>query len=344
MKRSTYYAMIVIAVALFVAAYLFWPRAIFLDPLGPVVVSAESVPLVPGDSGTTRVGQLKYRGGLRLTSEHNRFGGLSGLLVDPKTMEILAVSDRGLWWHSYLVHEDGKLVGVRQSTLAAVKDMSGDPLVGYGADIEGLATDNAGHVFVSLERVHQVLAFEFPGPHPLSVALNEETQAIDRFVPPNSDSLTPNAAMEALVYLDKGVLLAVTEGSFNSDNTTKGWLILGAKFNELSYLIRDMFFPVSMALLPDGNILTLERRYTPALGSAIRLCIIQRQDVKPGATLPCDQIAEIASPMTVDNFEGLRVVEGAHGETLVYILSDDNFNPMQDTLLLMFELVDNADQ
>jgi hypothetical protein len=40
----------------------------------------------------------------------------------------------------------------------------------------------------------------------------------------------------------------------------------------------------------------------------------------------------------IDNMEGLAVRRGPKGETLLYILSDDNYSPLQRTLLLMFEV------
>ncbi len=41
----------------------------------------------------------------------------------------------------------------------------------------------------------------------------------------------------------------------------------------------------------------------------------------------------------IDNMEGLSVNGGPNGETLVYIVSDDNFSPpLQQTMLMMFEL------
>ena len=43
-------------------------------------------------------------------------------------------------------------------------------------------------------------------------------------------------------------------------------------------------------------------------------------------------------PLIFDNFEGIAARSGAGGETLIYLLSDDNFNPLQRTLLLMFAL------
>ena len=40
----------------------------------------------------------------------------------------------------------------------------------------------------------------------------------------------------------------------------------------------------------------------------------------------------------IDNMEGLAVRRGANGETLLYMMSDNNFSRFQRTLLLMFEL------
>jgi len=41
---------------------------------------------------------------------------------------------------------------------------------------------------------------------------------------------------------------------------------------------------------------------------------------------------------SIDNMEGVAVRRGPKGETLLYMVSDDNFSPLQRTLLLMFEL------
>jgi len=40
----------------------------------------------------------------------------------------------------------------------------------------------------------------------------------------------------------------------------------------------------------------------------------------------------------IDNMEGIAVRRGTNGETLLYMISDDNFSARQRTLLLMFEL------
>ena len=48
-------------------------------------------------------------------------------------------------------------------------------------------------------------------------------------------------------------------------------------------------------------------------------------------------LIELKLPGTTDNFEGVAAEE-RDGKTRLYILSDDNFNPMQRTLLLAFDL------
>jgi hypothetical protein len=40
------------------------------------------------------------------------------------------------------------------------------------------------------------------------------------------------------------------------------------------------------------------------------------------------------------HYPGIDARRGTGGETLVYILSDDNANPLQRTYLLMFELIE----
>ena len=42
--------------------------------------------------------------------------------------------------------------------------------------------------------------------------------------------------------------------------------------------------------------------------------------------------------MTVDNFEGISARRTRDRRIVLYIISDDNFNPLQRTLLMMFEM------
>jgi hypothetical protein len=60
----------------------------------------------------------------------------------------------------------------------------------------------------------------------------------------------------------------------------------------------------------------------------------------PGAVLEGDVIARLEGSLTVDNMEGIDARQAPGGETLIYILSDDNANPLQRTYLLMFEVME----
>ena len=56
------------------------------------------------------------------------------------------------------------------------------------------------------------------------------------------------------------------------------------------------------------------------------------------ASLRARELAWLAPPYAADNLEGLFARKGARGETLLWLISDDNFNPVQRNILLMFEL------
>ena len=88
----------------------------------------------------------------------------------------------------------------------------------------------------------------------------------------------------------------------------------------------------------------LERHYYGMVGGiTIAVRRIEAADVRAGATLQGKEIATFDMTETIDNMEGLALRRGASGGTFVYMISDDNYNPLQRTLLMMFELVP-ADQ
>ena len=50
------------------------------------------------------------------------------------------------------------------------------------------------------------------------------------------------------------------------------------------------------------------------------------------------EVARLAAPLSVDNFEGIAVRRDGTRD-FVYLISDDNFLGLQRTLLLKFELL-----
>jgi hypothetical protein len=91
-------------------------------------------------------------------------------------------------------------------------------------------------------------------------------------------------------------------------------------------------------MLPDGSFATIERAFDMVRGVRCRVMRFEASELKPGGTVRAEELAWLASPYTVDNLEGLAATKGAHGETLLWLISDDNFNPLQRNILLLFEL------
>ena len=90
-----------------------------------------------------------------------------------------------------------------------------------------------------------------------------------------------------------------------------------------------------------GDVFVLEHRWSLLAGTRVRIARLGAADLAQaaaGATLVGQEIARLEAPLTVDNFEGIAIRRGSGGETLVYLISDDNFNPLQETLLMLFRL------
>ena len=73
-------------------------------------------------------------------------------------------------------------------------------------------------------------------------------------------------------------------------------------------------------------------------GVRVRVMQFDAADLMPGGTVRARELAWLAPPYAVDNLEGLAAGKGARGETLLWLMSDDNFNPVQRNILVMFEL------
>ena len=60
----------------------------------------------------------------------------------------------------------------------------------------------------------------------------------------------------------------------------------------------------------------------------------------PGAVVDGPSIFDADLGQEIDNMEGLSVHRNAEGETILTLISDDNFLPFQRTLLLQFTLAE----
>ena len=144
-----------------------------------------------------------------------------------------------------------------------------------------------------------------------------------------------------MTMLPDGRLLVLTEHYKNPDGTYKGWLIDKGRFAALSYARSKGFKPTDLAVL-HNDVLLLERRYSLFTGTSVRLRRIAGSTLRAGAKLQGNQMLQLEGPFKVDNFEGLAVHQTPTLGALIYLISDDNYSPLQSTLLLQFRLDESA--
>jgi hypothetical protein len=147
-----------------------------------------------------------------------------------------------------------------------------------------------------------------------------------------------NGEIEALTTLKDGRIFALTERFSHGERAVIGWITQNKAWHHVIYQRSGEFYPTGAATLPNGDVLLLERRFNWIAGVASRIARIPAAGILPGAVIRGTEIAVLDPPFTVENFEAIDVWTGPKGETLIYILSDDNFQAIQRNLLLMFRL------
>ncbi len=298
----------------------------------PLALAARAVPLHAGDPERTRVGALRYRGGLELTSSDARFGGLSGLLVSEDGGRMTAVGDQGHWVTARLLYDGaGRLSGVAEAEIGELHGPGDAHLRGKrDRDSESLTRLSDGAIVVGFERSHRL--WRYPaGTTPLA------GQPAPLPAPSGLEALRSNSGIEALATLSDGALFALAEGR-REETESPAYLRRDGAWVGLSYRRHGGFRPSGAARLPGGDLLVIERSFNIIDGVAVRLRRIAARTIVPGARLDGAAIAVLSPPLTVDNLEGVAARRTAAGETLIYLVSDDNFNPLQRTLLLVFAL------
>jgi len=300
---------------------------------GPVAVQVEPVPFDPADPARSRFGSLSWRGGLKLSAAA-RFGGISGLALTPDGGRLVAVTDDGHWITARLGYRDGRLAGLSDVAMTPILGAPGERLGGkFDTDAEGLARLDEDGLLVSFERNHRIARFSPDGKGRFG-------RASYLRLPDAIARLPENRGIEAVgVVPGTSVVVAIAERALDSAGNHTGWLIAADGGGQALAVSRSDGFDITdLAFLPGGDLVLLERRYAPLLGAAFRLRRIARADIRPGALLEGRILLAADDAYTVDNMEGLAVHRGANGETVLTLISDDNFSPAQATLLLQFAL------
>lgn len=284
-----------------------------------------------------RFGALQFRGGLQLSSPHREFGGLSGIRIAADGANFIAVTDKAHWVRGRILYRGDAPAGIANAEIAPMLGPDGRTLTARGwYDTESLAEED-GTLYVGIERVHQVVKFDYA-----KQGLLARAQVLPR--PAAFAKLPANRGIECLATGPKqsplaGTLIAISERALDDDKNIRGFLIGGKTPGEFTIKRIGDFDIVDCAPLPDGGFLVLERFFTWRQGVAIRLRRLSLAAIVPGAVLDGPVLMEADLGYEIDNMEGLAVHRAGNGDIVLTLVSDDNFSVIQRTLLLQFTLL-----
>ena len=260
--------------------------------------------------------------------------GLSDLAWDQDAGVLYAVSDQGLLFHLQPDFKSGYLTGVDVVAAFPLRNPGGAVLAADRRDAEGLALvdrgDQGSRLLVSFEGWPAVAEYTTQGywraDHDLPAGLARA-----------QDYSSPNSGLEALaVHPDLGILVG-------TERTPPGFAArqvpiasLGGRVWHYPLAAPDQSALTAFEVLEDGSLLTLERAYVspwvPLVISLRRTCL----DALGGGPLRVGEVAvfDAARKWRLDNFEGLT----RHDGWRVLMVSDDNSNVLQATLLVYMEI------
>lgn len=260
--------------------------------------------------------------GWTLRSSDSDFGGLSALAVGNHGFAV--ISDTGL-----LVDLAGDL---SRAHLQSMPRSCVPHQLKRERDSESLVRDSVtGTLWVGFEYRNMICRIERAG----------RAQA---YAPPAMARWPKLGGPEAMLRSANGHFLVFAERNIKGGSTTpllsfdRDPVDPRAIVTAMRYEAPPQYHPSDAAMLPDGRMLVVNRRWAFPLDFSAIVTLVEPFEFRPGALVRGRPVILLAPPHIADNFEGIAV-ETRGGRTFIWLVSDDNFLPEQRTYLLEFELV-----
>lgn len=296
----------------------------------PALADAKEIKLRQGLGEQNCVGKLFLRGGVELDFEDSRFGGVSAMQIERGGRTAYLMTDQGHLAEVTLEYNTaGNLSGAQ---LAGIRDIIGAGGRGISSAIEAVARMPDGGWLVAFERKHRLMHFA------RSV---KPLQTVPRLLntPVGLERARSRRGIEAASATADRKILLIAEDMPTTRGFTFAWLGDGARWTPMTYALFPPYKPTGATLLPNGDILVIERRGTPAQPAGTRFARIAKRQIRPGAPIQTHEVARLQPPFVTANFEAIASSQGLQGQTLIFVASDNEFLPSRPTKLLLFELL-----
>ena len=199
-------------------------------------------------------------------------------------------------------------------------------------DSEGIAYDpDSGQFWVSFEAHHAIRRYS---------GSFARSNGIVR--PAAMQNWPKNKGAESLIRLKNGQFIIIAESV--DDRTHPALLFSGDPVERGSNITQFRFRPpagyrvTDGVQLPDGRIALVNRSIGFPQGFSAKISLLNPNDISKSAVAAGTVIASLASPLLVDNMEGIDVFTGPDGWMRVIVVSDDNHSILQRNLMLEFRL------
>ncbi len=291
-------------------------------------IALRRLPLDPERPMLKTVGVLTFLGAWQLNSQNSDFGGISSLIA-VKDGRFIGLSDAGTLIGFGLTND-------RRADHPFIAPLPGTqgPNIGYEErDSEGIAYDPASGMFwVSYEAKHAVRRF------------TPSFSRIDgKFTAREMYGWGSNSGAETIVRLPEGRFAIFSEGMDMPDGSYMALLFSGdpvepgSSYFTFGYQPPAGYKATDAAMLPNGKLLVLNRRVAFPQGFLAKLTVVDPAKFAHGETVSGKVLATLKPPLLIDNMEGLAITQEA-GQTIIWIISDNNFNIWQRTILMKFAL------
>ena len=271
-----------------------------------------------------QLGAFRLENAWAMHSKYGGFGGYSALVPRPGG-RLLAIGD-----YAFCLEFSPPSPSARapiQCNLMPRRD-----LFKYERDTEAATSDPAtGEVWIAHETTNAITRY---------TPWLRRTGAVH---PAPMRSWDDNSGPEAMVRLPDGRFIVIAEGFdgvFESRRheavVFSGDPVEGAKATRFIFAGEPQFSPTDAAVLPDGRVLILMRRFVWPfpLRFVGRIVIADPATIRGGEEWRGTVVARLSAPLPVDNFEGIAIEPGADGTVIVWLISDANGAVTQRTLLL----------